>query len=91
MVPRRHTAVLGRRRAAVVAILAMDGIAGLKGWQWLFILEGLPACIMGLVTLRILRDKPGEAFWLTPDERTVLTENWLSKAQAGPGRTCWPP
>ena len=67
-----------------VAILAMDGIAGLKGWQWLFILEGLPACIMGLVTLRILRDKPGEAFWLTPDERTVLTDELALESASRP-------
>jgi ACS family tartrate transporter-like MFS transporter len=67
-----------------VAILAMDGIAGMKGWQWLFILEGLPACIMGLVTLRILRDKPGEAFWLTPDERTVLTDELALESASRP-------
>jgi ACS family tartrate transporter-like MFS transporter len=67
-----------------VAILAMDGIAGMKGWQWLFILEGLPACIMGLVILRILRDKPGEAFWLTPDERTVLTDELALESASRP-------
>ena len=57
-----------------VAILAMDGFGGLRGWQWLFIVEGLPACIMGLLTLRVLRDDPADSFWLTPDERAVLTE-----------------
>ena len=62
----------------------MDGIAGLKGWQWLFILEGLPACIMGLVTLRILRDKPGEALWLMPDERTVLTDELALESASRP-------
>lgn len=56
-----------------VAILQMDGVAGLKGWQWLFIIEGIPACFMGLMTLSFLRDKLEQAFWLTAEERSVLT------------------
>lgn len=57
-----------------VAILAMDGIAGLKGWQWLFILEGLPACLMGVLTLLMLRDKPEDANWLSKEERVALLD-----------------
>lgn len=56
------------------AILALDGVGGLKGWQWLFILEGLPACIMGLITLKVLRDHPKDADWLTEGERGALIE-----------------
>lgn len=55
-----------------VAILALDGLWGLRGWQWLFVLEGLPACVMGVTTLCLLRDSPKDAHWLTPEERAIL-------------------
>ena len=54
------------------ALLQLDGLLGLKGWQWLFAVEGAPACLMGLLTLILLRDRPEEANWLTPDERVAL-------------------
>ena len=54
------------------ALLYMDGIAGLKGWQWMFILEALPAVILGFVVLRFLTDRPADAHWLQPEERTWL-------------------
>ena len=51
------------------ALLSMDGIAGLAGWQWMFLLEGVPALILGLVVLVFLDDSPAEAGWLTDVER----------------------
>ncbi|QIG93907.1 MULTISPECIES: MFS transporter [unclassified Bradyrhizobium] len=54
------------------AILQMDGLAGLKGWQWLFILEGLPTTLMGLVFLKVIPDRPSEARWLSFEERSRL-------------------
>ncbi|OLL33265.1 hypothetical protein BTH42_02540 [Burkholderia sp. SRS-W-2-2016] len=57
-----------------VAIMTMDGIAGLRGWQWLFLLEGLPACVLGVLTLLLLRDRPQQASWLTEDERGALID-----------------
>lgn len=54
------------------ALLQMDGIAGLTGWQWLFIIEGLPACLLGLITLYVLSDRPESAHWLTDDEKRAL-------------------
>jgi ACS family tartrate transporter-like MFS transporter len=54
------------------AILQMDGWAGLKGWQWLFILEGLPTTLTGIVFLKVMPDRPGEAQWLSTEERTQL-------------------
>jgi ACS family tartrate transporter-like MFS transporter len=48
--------------------------AGLRGWQWLFLLEGVPAVALGVVTLRYLTDRPGQAHWLTPEERSWLVE-----------------
>jgi ACS family tartrate transporter-like MFS transporter len=54
------------------ALLQMDGIYGLTGWQWLFIIEGLPACVMGAITLFVLADRPEEAHWLTDAEKQAL-------------------
>jgi MFS transporter, ACS family, tartrate transporter len=55
-------------------VLALDGVAGLHGWQWLFILEGLPACLIGLAVLRFLPDRPANAAWLDPDERRYVAD-----------------
>jgi len=52
----------------------MDQVAGLWGWQWIFLLEGIPAVILGFVTLRFLTDRPDQAHWLTPAERTWLAQ-----------------
>ena len=54
------------------ALLEMDGIGGLAGWQWLFLLEGLPAVLLGLVVLFVLPNGPRDARWLSTRER-----NWL--------------
>jgi ACS family tartrate transporter-like MFS transporter len=53
-------------------ILQMDGILGLHGWQWMFIIEGLPACVCGILTFTMLSDTPETAKWLTPEERLAL-------------------
>ncbi|MGE8059518.1 MFS transporter [Pseudomonas sp. NPDC089547] len=53
-------------------LLNMQGIGGLHGWQWMFIIQGLPASLIGIVVLFKLRDKPSEAHWLTNDEREAL-------------------
>eukprot|EP01137_Pigoraptor_chileana_P034002 Opistho-2@25891 len=53
-------------------ILPMEGIRGLHGWQWLFMLEGLPTVLLGLITLCVLPETPKEARWLTPAERRFL-------------------
>ena len=51
------------------AILHMNGLAGLAGWQWLFLIEAIPAVCMGLVVLFILPNGPKDAKWLTPQEK----------------------
>jgi MFS family permease len=51
---------------------ALDGSMGLGGWQWLFIIEGVPSVFCGLWALRHLTDKPREAAWLEPDDRIAL-------------------
>ncbi|WP_244527064.1 MULTISPECIES: MFS transporter [unclassified Methylobacterium] len=50
----------------------MQGVLGLRGWQWMFLLEGMPAVLLGLVALRILVDKPQDAPWLTSSEKMLL-------------------
>lgn len=52
-------------------LLGLAGF-GLAGWQWMFILEGLPAALLGLAALRYLRDRPADAEWLEPHEREWL-------------------
>jgi ACS family tartrate transporter-like MFS transporter len=54
------------------AILGMHGLAHFSGWQWLFVLEGLPALILGIVVLRYLPDGPPTAAWLSDNERAAL-------------------
>ena len=53
-------------------LLELDGRLGLKGWQWLFIIEGIPAVILGVVVLRVLADRPANATWLSGKERDIL-------------------
>jgi MFS family permease len=56
------------------AILELNGLLGLTGWQWLFLLEGIPAVLLGFVVLFFLTDTPEEAQWLSPEQR-----DWLSR------------
>ena len=51
----------------------MNGVAGVKGWQWLFVLEGLPSVFVGLACFVYLDDGPAAARWLDPAERDALT------------------
>ncbi len=53
-------------------VLSLDGAAGLHGWQWLFLLEGLPACLTGMAVLKFLPDSPADASWLTDNERRYV-------------------
>ncbi len=54
-------------------LLGFDGHLGLHGWQWMFLVEGLPAVLLGFVVLGFLTEKPADARWLTAEQRT-----WLS-------------
>src|SRR5262249_18587892 len=53
-------------------LLGLDGALGLSGWQWMFILEGMPAVLLGCAALRVLADEPRQASWLTVEERGAL-------------------
>ena len=67
-------------------LLELDGFLGLDGWQWLFLVEGIPAIVLGFVTLRYLDERPGDADWLEPDEREYLAAEVAREAPAIPGR-----
>jgi ACS family tartrate transporter-like MFS transporter len=58
-------------------LLALDGWLGLAGWQWLFLVEGLPAVVLGVIALVFLTDRPEDATWLPPGEKA-----WLSAVMA---------
>jgi len=53
-------------------ILALDGVMNLKGWQWLFLLEGIPSVLLGVVVWFYLDDTPAKAKWLTDEEKSSL-------------------
>src|SRR6202023_489194 len=53
-------------------LLSMRGVWHLSGWQWLFLAEGLPAVILGMVAILYLPDGPEDARWLSPTERKSL-------------------
>ena len=63
-----------------VSLLQLDGLLGLRGWQWLFILEGVPTVLLGVVCLFFLTDRPSEATWLTDAQRSWLTNRMAAEA-----------
>jgi len=63
-------------------LLQLDGVAGLKGWQWMFIIEGVPAVIMGLVVIKFLTESPARATWLKPEQRDWLVKEMAAEAGA---------
>ena len=54
-------------------MLGLDGVFGLRGWQWVLITEAVPAVVLGFVVLTYLRDRPTHASWLTAEEKEWLT------------------
>jgi ACS family tartrate transporter-like MFS transporter len=69
------------------ALLALHGRAGLAGWQWLFVVEGAPAVVLGIAALRVLTERPEQAAWLPPDQRAwlarVMDDERRSRAAIG--------
>jgi ACS family tartrate transporter-like MFS transporter len=60
--------------ALAAPLLALDGRLGLAGWQWLFLIDGLPAVVLGVLAYSFLTDEPAQAQWLRPEERAWLVE-----------------
>jgi ACS family 4-hydroxyphenylacetate permease-like MFS transporter len=61
-------------------LLRMDGILGLAGWRWLFIIEGVPSIVLGVVTFFYLRNGPRDAAWLSADEKAAVEEHLAAEA-----------
>ncbi|KWV57975.1 MFS transporter [Bradyrhizobium macuxiense] len=81
---------LGGIIAGPVSGLIMDhmhGARGLHGWQWLFILEGVPAVLLGIVAYLCLADCPQTATWLSADERRQVTSDLARDRAAASGAT----
>ena len=55
------------------ALLGLSGHGGLSGWQWLFLLEGIPSVLLGIAILRFLTERPREAGWMSAQQRDWLT------------------
>src|ERR1700737_1745153 len=63
-------------------LLGLDGVLGLKGWQWLFIIEGIPSVLLGIVTWFYLTDRPAKADWLTAEQKAWLSSKLESEIAA---------
>src|SRR3978361_231658 len=68
-------------------LLGLDGVMGLKGWQWLFIIEGVPSVLLGIVTWFYLTDRPAKADWLTAEQKGWLPANTQHAHPAQPAET----
>ena len=66
------------------AILGMDGVLGLGGWQWIFILEAVPAMLLGVAAFVWLTDRPEHATWLTPEQRSGWPPSSSGERQRAP-------
>jgi ACS family tartrate transporter-like MFS transporter len=66
------------------AILGMDGVLGLGGWQWIFILEAIPTVLLGIGAFVWLTDKPEHATWLTPPQKAWLNAKLDAERQRAP-------
>ena len=63
-------------------LLGLDGVMGLRGWQWLFIIEGIPSVLLGIVTWFYLTDKPEKANWLTAEQKAWLAARLQAEVAA---------
>src|ERR1700760_870651 len=54
------------------SLLGVDGFLGLRGWQWMFVLEGVPAMLLGVAAIFVLPDRPGVASFLSPEQRALV-------------------
>ena len=60
-------------------LLRLNGVAGIAGWKWLFVGEGVPSILLGTLVFWVLTDTPHEASWLSADERNWLIETLTSE------------
>ena len=67
------------------ALLTLNGLFGLAGWQWLFLMEGLPAILLGLIVLLYLTDRPETADWLSSAEKDWLVSTLAAERTSSHG------
>jgi D-galactonate transporter len=72
------------------ALLNLDQIGGLSGWQWMFIIEGVPTVVLGFLVLRLVADRPATASWLTPAERTAVEARIAAEPRHKEISLLWP-
>ena len=70
-------------------LMEMDGIWGVAGWKWLFIVEGTPAIILGILILVLLVDKPDQAAWLSDEEKKVVKARLAAETKEREKRDLW--
>ena len=73
-------------------LLGLDGALGLKGWQWLFVIEGIPSILLGVITWFYLTDRPSRANWLSTEQKAWLAaklDGELAAKQAVYRHTLW--
>jgi ACS family tartrate transporter-like MFS transporter len=64
------------------ALLTLDGVFGMAGWQWLFLVEGSPAVVLGVLALKVFTNRPEDAEWLPESQRTWLMETMARERAA---------
>ncbi len=76
------TAILGLFSGPLAGLLLqLNGVGGLRGWQWLFLVEGIPSILLGILVWFILPDKPSHAKWLSIDEKAWITSRLESESK----------
>lgn len=65
----------------------MNGVHGLRGWQWMFLLEGLPTVFLGIATYHLLVDQPSAARWLSVEEKDAIARDLAEKSHDVPAET----
>ncbi|WP_410624078.1 MFS transporter [Amycolatopsis sp. cmx-8-4] len=68
------------------ALMELQGVAGLRGWQWMFLVEGLVTVLIGIVVWFALPSRPTDAKWLTAEEAAMLSERAVGDTTASPTR-----
>jgi MFS family permease len=63
-------------------LLGLDGVAGLAGWQWMFLIEGLLASAVGVLTLFVLPDRPADVAWLDASEKAALAAVMVAESDS---------
>ncbi|GAB3496518.1 MFS transporter [Nocardiopsis coralliicola] len=68
---------------SALIITGTDGVAGLSGWQWMFLVEGLPCVVLGYLFWRMMADRPQDAHWLSAREKEVIAAAVARNRSAG--------